>query len=342
MIRSVCFLAPSLLALTIVTPPLAVPASAAATPAQICQAGKNNVTGKYHYCRQKAEAKYATTSNSAARTAALQKCLDKYNAGWAAVEKKAGGACTNTGDASEYQNDVETDTTNIATGLAGGTLQDYPMEVATCQDGLSTCNADVATCETAPQARPLRTGQFLCWDSSGTQISCTGTGQDGDLQKGVAFSFRDNGDGTITDNNTGLMWEVLTNDGSIHDMGNKYTWDDAFAVKVAMLNSGGGFAGHTDWRVPNVKELQSILDYENLTPSVSPTFNHIAGQRAGVGCDPSVPCTDCTCTASGPYWTSTTWVQTPANAWDIDFSNGDHDAPRKSDGLFVRAVRGGS
>ena len=54
------------------------------------------------------------------------------------------------------------------------------------------------------------------------------------------------------DVNTGLMWEKLSDDGSIHDRDNLYTWDDAFAVKVATLNSGS-FAGRTDRRVPNVK-----------------------------------------------------------------------------------------
>src|SRR5262245_23398229 len=83
------------------------------------------------------------------------------------------------------------------------------------------------------------TGQTTCWDSSGTMISCTGTGQDGDLQKGAALSYTDNADGTITDNNTGLVWEKLSGDGSVHNVGNTYTWDQAFSGHVAILNSGG-------------------------------------------------------------------------------------------------------
>jgi cysteine-rich repeat protein len=82
------------------------------------------------------------------------------------------------------------------------------------------------------------TGRTTCWNTAGAVISCAGTGQDGDLQKGSALAYVDNGDGTITDSNTGLMWEKLSADGTIHDWNNLYTWDDAFAVKIATLNGG--------------------------------------------------------------------------------------------------------
>jgi len=54
-----------------------------------------------------------------------------------------------------------------------------------------------------------RTGQTKCYDTYGTEISCAGTGQDGEIQAGVAWPeprFTDNGDGTMTDTLTGLMW----------------------------------------------------------------------------------------------------------------------------------------
>ena len=61
------------------------------------------------------------------------------------------------------------------------------------------------------------TGQTTCWDSNGNAISCAGTGQDGELRKGAALAYVDNGDGTVTDVNTGLVWEKLSHDGSVHD-----------------------------------------------------------------------------------------------------------------------------
>src|SRR5262249_46493822 len=119
------------------------------------------------------------------------------------------------------------------------------------------------------------TGQTSCWDSSGNSISCTGTGQDGEVQAGAPLSYTDNGDGTIADNNTRLVGEKLTQDGSVPDTSNPYTWEDAFPVPVATLNSMN-FAGHNDWRVPNVKELGSIVNYQvpDLEPVVSAAFNN--------------------------------------------------------------------
>jgi hypothetical protein len=61
---------------------------------------------------------------------------------------------------------------------------------------------------------PLKTGQ----------TSAYGTGSDGNLQKGASRAYTDNGDGTITDNTTGLMWEKKSDDGTIHDKDNTYTW----------------------------------------------------------------------------------------------------------------------
>lgn len=64
-------------------------------------------------------------------------------------------------------------------------------------------------------------------------IPCSGTGQDGDLQRGLARSYTDNGNGAITDDNTGLTREKLSDDSTIHDKDNTDLWDDAFG-KVAV------------------------------------------------------------------------------------------------------------
>jgi hypothetical protein len=188
------------------------------------------------------------------------------------------------------------------------------------------------------------TGQTTCWDSSGNVIQCSSinpfpppaflhTGHDGDTRTGAPLSYVDNGDGTITDVNTGLMWEKQSRDGSIHDDGNRYTWDQAFSVHVATLNSTS-FAGHTDWRVPNVRELMSINDYENFSPSVSPAFN--------TSCTASCTVLTCSCTPSNHTWSSSTSAIGPTFAWFVDFNGGVVDAGDKSALFTVRAVRGGS
>jgi hypothetical protein len=188
-----------------------------------------------------------------------------------------------------------------------------------------------------PSAAFLATGQTMCWDSSGAVISCTGTGQDGDIRAGAVLSYTDNGDGTITDNNTGLMWEKKSLEGdtttNIHHRDKTYTWANAFAVHIAGLNAGAGFAGHTDWRLPNVKELQSIVNYENFNPSVSSEFNTSCVARCTV--------VTCSCTSSSNYWSSSTVAGHPVTAWDVFFFGGFVGNDGKGSTGVVRAVRGG-
>ncbi len=175
-------------------------------------------------------------------------------------------------------------------------------------------------------------GQTQCWNTSGTLIACAGTGQDGDLQAGATLSYTDNGDGTITDHNTGLMWEKRSDDGGIHDYDDTYTWENAVAVKIATLNGGGGFAGHTDWRLPNKKELESIINAEVSNPSVSSVFH--------TGCVSGATVLTGSCTLSSYHWSSSTYVSVPQGAWLVYFSDGYVAGGSKTNHNSVRAVRG--
>jgi hypothetical protein len=175
------------------------------------------------------------------------------------------------------------------------------------------------------------TGQTTCWDSVGNTVVCAGTGQDGDLQTGPSLSFMDNGDGTITDLNTGLLWEKLGADGGIHDLSNGGTWDTAF-THAAMLNSVS-FAGETDWRIPNAKELLTIINFEEANPAVSAVF--------WSGCLLNCVPTSCSCTSLSPYWSSTTLSRTPAAALAVRFDSGRATGISKGfDPGWIRAVRG--
>jgi parallel beta-helix repeat protein len=108
-----------------------------------------------------------------------------------------------------------------------------------------------------------KTGQKLCWDGNGNSIDCEGTGQDGELQMGVQWPdprFTDNGDGTVTDKLTGLIWLKNAN-----CFGRK-KWNDALndsnnlADGQCGLNDG---SSPGDWRLPNVRELYSLTDFGN-------------------------------------------------------------------------------
>jgi hypothetical protein len=88
------------------------------------------------------------------------------------------------------------------------------------------------------------------------------TGDDGYHQKGVASPkprFMDNGDGTVTDNLTGLMWAKDANLAS-----GSMNWNDAidYANNLSLGSDGCGLS-YTDWRLPNRFELESLLDLSN-------------------------------------------------------------------------------
>lgn len=163
--------------------------------------------------------------------------------------------------------------------------------------------------------------------------------------------FVDNGDGTITDNQTGLMWEKKSADGTVHDKDNAYTWcvdsepdlncDGAgnpmdgtiLSTFLATLNGGSGFAGYTDWRIPDCQELVSIVSFGELSPSVDATFNN--------GCLATCDVTACSCTGTLFYWSSSS-APSSSNACTAGFSNGGSASlvPKINAGS-VRAVRGG-
>lgn len=107
--------------------------------------------------------------------------------------------------------------------------------------------------------------------------------------------FKDNGDGTVTDEATGLMWMQVDSD----KLGRKpMDWPTALQWSENLI-----YAGHRDWRMPNAKELQSIVDYSrcpqvNGTAAIDPVFHATKITNEGGG--PDFHC----------YWTSTTHAST--------------------------------
>jgi Protein of unknown function (DUF1566)/Divergent InlB B-repeat domain len=113
-----------------------------------------------------------------------------------------------------------------------------------------------------------QTGQKICSAEDGTEITCTGTGQDGDFQIGpeVFPRFRDNSDGTVTDNLTGLIWLKNAN---CFDTKN---WQDALTAANTLTNGKCGLTDESrggDWRLPNFLELRSLVNRQYASPALS-------------------------------------------------------------------------
>ena len=161
---------------------------------------------------------------------------------------------------------------------------------------------------------------------------------DGTVRAGGLLGYVDNGDGTITDLNTGLMWEKKSDDGSLHDKDNVYSWsstgtEDTIWDWLDDLNAGA-FARRRDWRIPNVKELMSLVDYQASAPSVHRTFD--------TGCAERCTVLTCSCTPKTTnYWSSTSLTDAPLYVWLVDFNSGSVFSMIRTDHFRVRAVRGG-
>ena len=125
----------------------------------------------------------------------------------------------------------------------------------------------------------------------------------------VSAAFIDNGDGTITDTATGLMWQQATAPGT-------YTWQPALDY-CANLELGP----YSDWRLPDKNELQSLVDYSRVDPSINTTYF------------PD--------TLASNYWSSTTNASYTEGAWSVTFGFGGVYGGNKAGGLYVRAVRSG-
>lgn len=122
----------------------------------------------------------------------------------------------------------------------------------------------------------------------------------------LAARFIDNGDGTISDNNTGLMWQA--------GPGARLDWKlaNSFCREECL-------GGHNDWRLPTIEELYSIVDYERHAPACDPVFGAL----------------------SDHYWSASTGASSAQFAWSVDFGDGDVGANFKTTNSYVRAVRGG-
>jgi len=168
-----------------------------------------------------------------------------------------------------------------------------------------------------------QTGQITCYNATGDALlACDDTGQDGDFLAGVAWPvprFEVDATGAcITDNLTGLMWSR-----NAWNLTHQTSW------AVAVLNPPTAFltCGFFDWRLPNINELQSLINFEepnNVQWLISQGFFFL-------NVFPIV------------YWSSTSAADAPeSNAWNIDMVDGSVIKESKLATYFIWPVRGTS
>jgi hypothetical protein len=163
----------------------------------------------------------------------------------------------------------------------------------------------------------------------GVGLTCTaGNPSAGFSETTPTTDFTDHGDGTVTHAKTGLMWKRCAEgaSGGTCAVGSAMAMNWAGALKAAntanAVNAGQGFANYTDWRLPNQKELQSVIESCGYGPSINQAVF------------PATPLAS--------FWSASSFALGPANAWNVDFYSGTTSGYDKTSAdLHVRLVRGG-
>jgi hypothetical protein len=181
----------------------------------------------------------------------------------------------------------------------------------------------------------IDTGQSECYDNN-KQISCPAPGESfygQDAQyDGVPMSYRDNGDGTVTDLNTGLIWQKAP-------PGGHYTW-----AQAARYAEDLQLAGHKDWRLPTIKELYSLAAFygsiRTLTPYIDTDYFDFEYPDTSQGYR----------IIDAQYWSSNKYVGTTMradkSAFGFNFADGrikaypTGEAGGPTGRCYVRCVRG--
>jgi len=164
----------------------------------------------------------------------------------------------------------------------------------------------------------LQTGQVTCHDATGCRIDCTGSGQDGAFQQGALWPeprFNIEGE-SVKDRLTGLVWHRNANLAEF-----PLAWQEGLEY-VAQMNRNQAL-GYRDWRVPNRRELRSLVSHQTRRPALpeDQPFTQVF---------------------NGWYWSSTTAVISPAHAWYVNMDGGRMFYGGKDQSFMVWPVRGQS
>ncbi len=234
-----------------------------------------------------------------------------------------------------------------------GELSKIDEELTSCTNDLAQCTESLSLCRgqcgngvaefqeqcDGPDRRSQTCNSLskgaLPYGLVGCTSECTW-----DMRGCTIERFVNNRDGTITDQQTRLMWEQKTHEqpsqfhrrghvprfevgdpcvGLVHWVDGACTWFETTTAWVTRLNQQR-FAGYTDWRVPTVSELVTLVDYRRTNPALDPIF--------AIATDDG-------------YWSATEVSADPDHAWVVDYITGRVFFSQKTLKAHVRAVRGG-
>ncbi len=165
----------------------------------------------------------------------------------------------------------------------------------------------------------LWTGQTGCYDSRGQEIPCPGSGQDGEIRPGLPWPdprFRPVDSDIVEDRATGLLWSA---DANLFTF--PMSWQEGLDA-VRQLRREGAF-GRDDWRLPNRRELRSLISHQTRKPALAaghPFRNVFLGW----------------------YWTSTTSAVAPGYAWYVHMEGGRMFYGKKDSQYLIWPVSGES
>lgn len=162
----------------------------------------------------------------------------------------------------------------------------------------------------------LATGQPLCYDADGNEIACRGSGQDAEFRAGRTWPvprFAPQDD-LVLDRLTGLVWP---RNASLAEW--PLTWVEAIEF-VAGMNRARRF-GFADWRLPNRRELRSLMSHHTRKPALPEAHPFIE-------------------VFSGWYWSSTSAAISPAHAWYVHMEGARMFYGGKDQSYMVWPVRG--
>lgn len=156
----------------------------------------------------------------------------------------------------------------------------------------------------------------------------------------------------VLDNHTGLMWEVKTDDGGLHDKDNTYQWynqdTSTNGGTEGYINKGKNtqafsrainsqaLCGYTDWRLPKKQELQSVVNYGKYNPTIDNTY---FPNTASVDFDKLNSSIDNAYSPNTAYWSSSPFAADSNYVWIVLFINGSLSVNAKDSDNYVRLVR---